>query len=163
MGFFGFDHPYLIWSPHITQRIIPYINLSQRVYVFSSASLLFSLRKEDSQYDKNRSLMINITSELQIPNQEHWESDFDQIEWTGIDFIYLNSKPSYFVSGKCFNVGTIYMQILIIPSVLQLMILLMNLRCKHDITMILRRLCTLSTQKRTPTLVYLDFHCSFPL
>lgn len=108
MGFVGFDHPYLIWSPHITQRIIPYINLSQRVYVFSSASLFFSLRVEDSPYDKNRSLMINITSELQIPNQEHWESDFDRIEWTGIDLSIYLRKPSYFVSGKCFNVGTIY-------------------------------------------------------
>lgn len=106
--------------------------------------------------------MINITSELQILNQEHWESDFDQIEWTGIDFIYL-SKPSYFVSGKCFNVLKLelYMQILIILSVLQLMILLMNLRCRHDITMIFRRLCTLSTQsslKRTPTLVWVASH-----
>lgn len=120
------------------------------------------LEKKTVNMIKNRSLMINITrtSELQVLNQEHWESDFDQIEWTGIDFIYL-SKPSYFVSGKCFNVGTIYMQILIIQSVLQLMILLMNLWCRHDITMILRRLCTLSTQssqKRTPTLVWVASH-----
>lgn len=164
MGFIGFDHPYCIWSSHITQRIIPYINLSQRVYVFSSASLLFSLREEDSQYDKNRSLMINITRtfELQVLNQEHWESDFYQIEWTGIDFIYL-SKPSYFVSGKCFNMLELYMQILIIPSLLQLMILVKNLRCRHDtcITMILRRLWTLSTQSslmRTPTLVWVASH-----
>lgn len=120
---------------------------------------------QDSPYDKNRSLVINITSELQILNQEHWESDFDQIEWTGIDFIYL-SKTSYFVSGKCFNVGTIYMQILIIPSVLQLMILLMNLRCRHDITMILRRLCTLSTQSslmRTTIFVWVAIKPSKPL
>lgn len=104
--------------------------------------------------------MINITSELQILNQEHWESDFDHIEWAGIDFIYL-SKPSYFVSGKCFNMLELYMQILIIPSLLQLMILLMNLRRRHDITMILRCLCTLSTQsslKRTPTLVWVASH-----
>lgn len=67
----------------------------------------YSLWEADSQSDKNRSLMTNITSELQILNQEHWECDFDQIEWTGIDFIYL-TKPSYFVSAKCFNVGTIY-------------------------------------------------------
>lgn len=136
------------------------MNLRQRVYAFLSASLLFSLREQDSQYDKNRSLMTNITSELQILNQEHWESDFDQIEWTGIDFIYL-SKPSYFVSGKCFNMLELYMQILIIQSVLQLMILLMNLRCRHDIKMILKHLCSLSTQssqKRTPTLVWVASH-----
>lgn len=55
----------------------------------------------------------------------------------------------------------LYMQILVIPSVLQLMILLMNWRCRHDITMILRRLCTLSTQsslKRSPTLVWVAIH-----
>lgn len=55
----------------------------------------------------------------------------------------------------------LFMQILIIPSVLQLMILLMNLRCRHDITMILRHLCMLSTKsslKRTPTLVWVASH-----
>lgn len=71
--------------------------------------------------------MINITSELQILNQEHWECDFDQIEWTGIDFIYL-SKPSYFVWLESVLMLELYMQILIITFVLQLMILLMNFK-----------------------------------
>lgn len=101
-----------------------------------------SLREEDSQYDKNRSLMINITSELQILNQEHWESDFDQIEWT---YLSILVNPNIFFLESVLMLE-LYNYADFIPSVLQLIILLMNLRCRHDITMILRRLCTLSTQ-----------------
>lgn len=126
MGFVAFDHPYLIWSPHITQRIIPYINLSQRVYVFSSELPCYSPLEKTVNMIKTdlwwsilhlsyKSLTRSIENLILIRLNEQEKTSS----------ILVNPHILFLESVLMLE---LYMQILIIPSVLQLMILLMNFK-----------------------------------